>query len=43
MDEKDFSWENIFALFLIASLLNADENILDKLKSLPNGDYIKIR
>lgn len=35
MNEKDFSWENIFALFLIASLLNADENILDKLKSDP--------
>lgn len=35
MDEKDFSWENIFGFILVASLLNADENILDKLKSEP--------
>ena len=35
MNEKDFSWENIFGFILIASLLNADENILDKLKSEP--------
>lgn len=34
-DNKDFSWVDIFGFILIASLLNADENIFDKLKNEP--------
>lgn len=34
-DNKDFPWGDILGFILIASLLNADENILDKLKNEP--------